>query len=109
VADEGPIRYRLTIPGPEREKLRAWGEWARGAGVMEDYLTTLRTIHFRLTCEPSDWGEPRFTLPNLKVQVRFATCGMLNVWFGVDPEERVVCLKTVQFSRNYPHGSPPEE
>lgn len=100
--------YTVSISQNELDKLKRWGAWAEDAGVLEDYLQTLKTVNYRLAFEPMDWGEPRYTLHQLKLEIRLGTSKMLNVWYGVHFDERIVFVKKFQFRRDYPQGGPPE-
>lgn len=64
--------YKVVISRNELQKLQRWGEWARRTGVLDDYLIALKTINFRLSFEPTEWGEPRYTLQELGLDVRWA-------------------------------------
>jgi hypothetical protein len=74
---------------------------------MDDYLRTLRTINFRLIHEPLDWGEGRYTLHELGIEMRFGTFLMLSVWYGVLEPQGLVYAQRFLFRRDYPHGQPP--
>jgi hypothetical protein len=105
---EGIEQYRVSLAPAEFEKLRRWGTWAAGVGVLDDFLVALKTINFRLAFEPLDWGEPRCTLEPLHLEVRFGTFKMLNVWYGANVQKRVVFVKVFEFRSDYPPGRPPE-
>jgi hypothetical protein len=108
MAGESIEQYKVSISEEELNKLRRWGEWAAQTGVLDEYLVALKTINYRLSFEPMDWGEPRYTLQSLKLAVRLGTFKMLNVWYGVHLEKRIVFVKRFQFRGDYPHGQPPE-
>jgi hypothetical protein len=108
MANEGSDPYKVIIPKQELDKLRKWGEWADGVGARDDYLVALKTINYRLSFEPTEWGEPRYTLHEMKLAVRFGTFKMINVWYGVHLEKQIVFVKVFQFRGDYPHGQPPE-
>lgn len=103
------MRYVVIMPQNELEKLQRWAEWAKQNDVLDDYLVVLKTIHFRLTFEPQEWGEPRYTLRSLGLTVFFGTFRMLNVWYGVDEDARRVFVKLFQFRGDFPQGKPPDE
>jgi hypothetical protein len=108
MADESLEQYTVSISKKELGKLQRWGAWAAQAGVLDEYLVALKTINYRLSFEPMEWGEPRYTLHGLKLSVRFGTFRMINVWYGVHLEKRIVFVKLFQFRRDYAHGQPPE-
>ena len=102
-----PSRYEVVVPKAELEKLKRWGAWAKQQGVRDQFLAALRTVNYRLTVEPWDWGEPRYTLRHLGLEIRFGTFSMLNVWYGVSYDKALVFVKVFQFRGDYPHGMPP--
>lgn len=107
MSDGAPFR---VVPLAEPAAcLRRWGEWAsqQGGQVYADFLQTLRTINFRLTREPLEWGESRQRYEALDLQMRFGSFLMLSVWYGVSEERRVVFVTRVIFVASYPHGQPP--
>ena len=101
-------QYQVVAPQVEMRKLEQWGKWAKQIGVLDDYLVALRTINYRLSFEPSEWGEPRYTQRNLGLEIRLGTFKMLNVWYGVSESNRIVYVKAFQFRGDYRHGKPPE-
>jgi hypothetical protein len=107
MAGEGVEQNRVSIAQAELDKLKRWGEWATQAGVLDEYLVAFKTVNYRLSFEPNEWGEPRYTLRNLQLSVRFGTFKMLNDWYGVHLEKRVVFVKRFQFRGDYAHGQPP--
>ena len=106
---DGIESFKVSISRKELDKLRRWGAWATKAGVLDEFLVTVKTINFRLSFEPLEWGEPRYTLNQLRLAVRFGTFKMINVWYGVNVRKRVVFVKLLQFRGDYPPGQPPEE
>ncbi len=108
MAAEEPNQYQVIISQDELDKLKRWGEWAKEKGFLDEFLVGLRTINFRLSREPAEWGEPRYHLKNLKLEMRFGTFSMFNVWYGVSSERPVVFVKVFQFRSDYRHGTPPE-
>ena len=106
--DDAVVQYRVVISQTELRKLEQWGQWAKQASVLDDYLVALKTINYRLSFEPSDWGEPRYTLRELEIEMRLGTFKMLNVWYGVNASKRIVYVKIFQFRGDYPHGKPSE-
>jgi hypothetical protein len=99
--------YIISTPRAELQKLKEWGEWARQHGLLDQYLAALRTINYRLSYEPLEWGEARYSLDELKLEMRFGSFDMLHVGYGVHQERRIVFVKRFQFRSDYPHGTPP--
>ncbi len=108
MAGESIEQYKVSISQNELDKLKRWGEWAVQTGVLDEYQVALRTINYRLSFEPMDWGEPRYTLRKLNLEIRFGTFKIINVWYGVDRDRRIVYVKRFQFRGDSPHGKPPE-
>jgi len=109
MADNEVSHYRLIISGHERDKLLRWAGWAKQIGVLDEYLVALKTINFRLSFEPVEWGEAKYPLEELDLYVYFGTFKMLNVWYAVHRRERIVFVKMFQFRGDYPHGRPPND
>ncbi len=101
-------QFKVSISAKEFQKLKSWGEWAKSNHVLDEYLAALKTIDYRLAFEPAEWGEPKYSLRKLKLDVRFGTVKMLNVWYGVSLARRVVYVKVFQFRADYPPGRPPD-
>ena len=109
MAGDDVQQFKVITPPKELEKLARWGEWAKQSGVLDDYLVALKTINSRLSFEPADWGEPRYPLKNLGLEMRLGTFKMLNVWYGVGVTKRIVYVKLFQFRGDYSGGQPPED
>src|SRR3990172_6219942 len=105
---ESEDKFNIIISKNELLKLKQWGEWARANGMLDHYLVVLKTIDFRLSFEPLEWGEPRFTLQHMGLTVCFGTFKMLNVWYGVNEESRKVYVRVFQFRGDYAGGKPPD-
>jgi hypothetical protein len=108
MGEEPSQQYTISISQVELDKLRRWGAWAKEAGVLDDYLVALKTINFRLAFEPTDWGEFRYPLDDLKLDIRLGSFKMLDVKYGVHRELRIVFVKEFHFRSDYAHGKPPE-
>ena len=108
MAGDSIEQYKVIISRKELDKLQSWGAWAVQAGVLDEYLVTLKTINYRLSFEPLDWGEPHYTLRQLNLAVMFGTFKMLNVWYAVQRDKCLVFVKLFQFRGDYPRGQPPE-
>ena len=101
--------YKVIISRAELEKLERWGAWAKQKGVLDEFLAALKTINYRLTREPGDWGEPRYMLRHLGLEIRLGTFSMMNVWYGVNYEKALVFVKVFQFRGDYPPGMPADQ
>jgi len=108
MAESEPIPFQISISRYELQKLTGWGKWAKQMGVLDDFWVALKTINYRVSFEPMEWGEPRYTLRHLHLKVRFGTVKMLNDRYGVNTQKQVVFVKTFQFRGDYPPGRPPE-
>jgi hypothetical protein len=101
--------YKVSISKAELGKLKRWGLWAKEKGILDEFLVALKTINYRLSVEPGDWGEPRYSLRHLGFEMRFGTFSMMNVWYGVNYEKALVRVKVFQFRSDSPHGMPPDQ
>ena len=55
----GSPTFRVVPLDEAAQRLRRWGQWARGQGgqIYADYLQTVRTIDYRLAYEPLEWAK----------------------------------------------------
>jgi hypothetical protein len=72
--------------------LRGLKRLADVAGEGNQFLSSAKRIVDRLATDPLDFGEPRFGLPNLQLQVRIGGFGNLAVQYAVDEERRIVYI-----------------
>ena len=100
--------FKVVILDSEQVKIKRWIAWAKQQGAQSKLLKALKTIQFRLTWEPLEWGEPRYLLHELELELRLGIFSMLNVWYGVSRSNRTGFVKVVQFHASYPGGAPPE-
>jgi hypothetical protein len=107
VSDPSPRRFSVGMSAAQRDQLRVEAEWARSSGLFDEYLAALKEIEFRLTVEPSDWGESREWLPGLRVQLRCGTSRMVTVLYGVAADADEVFVKEYRINRKYRPQSPP--
>jgi hypothetical protein len=63
---------------------------ARAAGKLPEVAAAIRTIHGSLQTQPLVFGEPLYTLPNLRLPARQGAVRPLAVTYTVDEERRLV-------------------
>jgi hypothetical protein len=85
--------YHLVPTAEQLKQLRTWGERATRLGRRAEYLAALRTIHHKLTTEPTTWGDPWYHLIQLGLQVYQRICSPLHVSYAVDEERRIVYVR----------------
>jgi hypothetical protein len=75
-----------------RQLQRQTSREGRGPGVLQ----AVRMVDARLPNEPTEFGEPLYRLPALRLQVRCAAVGPLYVDFGVCEDRSLVFIKSVK-------------
>lgn len=108
MGEPGAAKYKVLILPRDLAKLRAWGQWAKEHGLLDEFLTQLKTIQYRLTFEADEWGEPKYSLKKLELDMRLGSVAMMNVMYGIHHEQLLVLVKSFQFRRDYPKGHPPD-
>jgi hypothetical protein len=72
--------------------LRGLKRLADVAGEGNKFLSSAKRIVDRLATGPLEFGEPRFDLQNMQLQVRVGVYGNLTVQYAVDEERRIVYI-----------------
>lgn len=62
----------------------------------ELFIRSFKEIYTRLHNDPFDFGEPLYTLPMLRLQVRTASILPIVVTYGVSSDSPMVVIKDVQ-------------
>jgi hypothetical protein len=65
-------------------------------GSAAEFLSALRAIDERLATDPLTFGEPRFHLKELRLEVRIAIVAPLAVSYAVHEEHPLVLPKTLR-------------
>jgi hypothetical protein len=87
-----PAPYRVIGAEVVREALRGLKRLADVAGERDKFLTSANRIVERLGTDPLVFGEPRFDLQHLQLQVRVGVYGNLTVQYAVDEERHIVYI-----------------
>jgi hypothetical protein len=97
MADEphGSHRYEIRGSGAIAQSLRRVQQQAVSEGRGEQALAAIREIARRLQLNPSEQGEPLYSLPALHMQIRSIAVRPLVVDFGVCEDRPLVFIKAV--------------
>ena|SRR6266851_5678222 len=87
--------YRVVGAELVGNTLRGLKRLADVTGEGSTFLASAKAIVERLTTNPLEFGEPRFDLQHLQLQVRVGVYGNLSVQFAVDEQRRIVYLLNV--------------
>ena len=82
--------YRLVYTGLVQDALRALAQEAKRRAQESEYRACLHLIEKRLRADPSSYGEPRFILRHIDLQVRAVATEYIYVRFAVDTTRRIV-------------------
>jgi hypothetical protein len=84
--------YRVI--GAERvvNTLRGLKRLADAAGEGSKFLSSAKRIIDRLATDLLEFGEPRFDLQHMQLQVRVGVYGNLTVQYAVDEERHIVYI-----------------
>jgi hypothetical protein len=85
--------YQVVVSGEVQERLKNLHRKAKDKGQGARVLTAVKQIVARLRTDPLDFGEPRFSLRHLNLEVRVATMPPLLVVYGVHTERRTVFVR----------------
>jgi hypothetical protein len=70
--------------------LQSWGPKAEKLGILAELADALKVISHRLAMDPLVWGEERYRLDQMGLQVRCGIHAQLRVNFAVDEQRRIV-------------------
>lgn len=90
----GPIAFQVNLSAEVANEIKALFQEASNAGLKEAFLESLRAVNERLKKDPDVFGEPRYTLKNLGIQVRIAILLPCVVTFGVNVASRKVFVSS---------------
>jgi hypothetical protein len=85
--------YRVVLSGQVQDKLKELHRRAKDQGHGSRVLSAVKRIVALLRTEPLQFGEPRFTLSQLNLEIRVGTVPPLLVIYGVHKERRIVFLR----------------
>jgi hypothetical protein len=97
-----PQPYRVTAPGPVRDKIRKLGEQAASMGLQHAFVRALRALYARLRSDPLSVGELVGKLPApLNLLTHVGSEPPITIRFSVQPEQRVVFIRDIWL---HPHS-----
>ena len=85
--------YQISCSQSVLETVRFLRKQCRYRGLESRFFTALRKIESRLKSEPLIFGEPRFHLHSLGLEIRIGMIQPLVVWYGIHAENRVVFVR----------------
>lgn len=85
--------YQVVLSGQVLDRLKELHRQAKGKGHGPGVLSAVRRILALLRTGPLEFGEARFTLPHLNLEVRVGTVPPLLVTYGVHRERRIVFVR----------------
>lgn len=86
----GSQSFRVELSGEVSQRIKEAYEIAASAGIEASFLSALRRINDRLRKDPDVFGEPRYNLKHLGLQVRIAVINPCAVSYGVNLQARKV-------------------
>jgi hypothetical protein len=85
--------YQIVLSIRVQDNLKDLHRRAKEKGHGARVLSAVKRIVAFLRTQPLEFGEPRFTLPHMKLEVRVGTVPPLVVIYGVQKERRVVFIR----------------
>lgn len=85
--------YRVVLSGQVRDKLKDLYRRAKGQGRGTRVLSAVKQIVAFLRMRALWFGEPRFTLHDLNLEVRVGAVEPVVVVYGVHKEQRIVFVR----------------
>ena len=86
----GSLRYHVSVSKKVAAEAKGLGKETAEAGLSEAFIAALEQINARLKRDPDVFGEPRYTLKHLGLQVRIAIISPCVVNFAVNLQARTV-------------------
>ena len=85
--------YRVVLSEQVQAKLKELHRRAKDKGYGTQVSSAVKSIVAALRAEPLQFGEPRFTLHHLSLEVRVGTIAPLVVIYGVQRERGIVFVR----------------
>jgi len=85
--------YRVDWAKNTRELFVELADRAARKGVRKEFLEAAKTVFHRLHTDPLIFGDPRFHLPDMDVEVRTGMVSLLFVEYGVNEKEKLVWVR----------------
>jgi hypothetical protein len=94
----GDPNPRFTLSWNRRgiDRLRTLGERAKQAGVLAEWVTTLRRVIDRLETDPRGCGDPLYPLRSLKLMMYRVIVDRVEVVYGVHETRPVVFIQDIR-------------
>lgn len=92
----GNYPFQLELSAAIAEVIRQLQRRASREGRGKEFLLAMRRVVERLRRDPTDFGEPLYRLPALRMQIRCAAVGLLGLDFGVCEDRPLVFIKSVK-------------
>jgi hypothetical protein len=87
------MSFRLVCSKAVLDKVKVLHKQAKDSGQESTFLSALKSIVANLREQPLQFGEQRFTLPHLNLEVRVGAVPPLLVVFGVHKEKAIVFVR----------------
>src|SRR5438552_3876427 len=85
--------FQVILAGPARAELRDLHQRARSKGRGKELILAVKRITARLRSDPDHFGEARFRLQYLNLEVRVGTVPPVLVVYGINKERRIVFVR----------------
>jgi hypothetical protein len=90
------LLYEVKLSNKIKETIKELHQRLAHQGKGQRFLDSLRAIHNRLQQDPTNFGEPLYQLPALRLLVYQVVASGIVVYYGVHEEKPLVFLKGVQ-------------
>ncbi len=94
--------YRVVYLRHVLDSFRQWLFRASELSLRPPLEAAMKNIHYRLTANPSGWGNPDTVYRHLGMQMRKASEWGIALTFGVDEMNHLVCVSRVRLLPNHP-------
>jgi hypothetical protein len=91
-----PPPYRVVYSKAIVAKIKELHATAKELGMEETFMASLRAIDSRLTNDPTEFGDPVFTLHSADLRIRYQIVKPLVVYWGVNDKNSLVFLKSLE-------------
>jgi hypothetical protein len=93
----GPLRFQVILSKEIAAQVKGLLQEAADMDLRDAFINALQAIDARLKADPDVFGEPRYTLKNLGLQVRIAIILPCTVTYAVNMQARRVFIAGIQF------------
>jgi hypothetical protein len=97
--------YRVVLSGQVENKLRQPYRKAKADGQGKSFLASVKRIVARLRTDPLEFGQIRFRLRHIGLEVRVAVVPPMTVIYGVHAERRLALAIDQQIKIFQNHGA----